>query len=210
MGLAFSWTPKVWLQSLHPSCLHTNIFSPLPGEPWNISTSWTQLNHVWWVGLDKWKSVEFSMSYLEFALKAPWETSVSDCPSPLSGQQSWGSSRRDCSWVFMPLPAPECPSPSLVREEMYDSVWPSDIFIIQSATAFASQPCSCPETCMYLPYSSVFKCIWLFQLWTLIFLLTDMSLYESSPHRSILEIDCIVWWGMRNLCLRIRVTVRRI
>lgn len=144
--------------------------------------------------------------------QAPWKTSASDCPRPLSGQQSWGSSWRDWPQVFMLLSAPACPRPSLVREEMCDSVWPSDIFMIQSAAAFVSQPCSSPETPMHLPYSSVSKCVWLSQLWALIFLLTDMSLYanKSGSHLSILEIDCIVWWGMRNLCLRIRVTVRRI
>lgn len=149
---------------------------------------------------------------LNFALRATWRHQ--SLPSPLSEQQSWGLSWRDCPGISrfcQPLHAHIQDLWGKRRCAQCDSGWPSDISTIQLAITFLSQLRGCLETSRAVLYLPMFKCMPLLWLLTLIFLLTDMSLYynKSSPYLSLLEIDCVVWRGVRNLCLRIRVTVRK-
>lgn len=204
MGLAFSWTPTVWLQSLHPSCLHTNILSPLTGEPGNISTSWTQLNHVWWAGLDKWKSGIF--------YELPWirsQGSLKDIglwlPKSIKWATELGVQAEETAPGFSRLWQPLSAQVQVLwgKRCVTQSGPLASSLSNQQPLLFLSRVAVLKPACTLL-YSSVFKCTRRFQLWTLIFLLTDMSLHsnESSPHLSILEIVCIVWWGMRNCAWR--------
>lgn len=156
MGLAFNGTRTVWLQIPHHSCLLIDILSPLQGEP-GKHIDFMNLIKPRFMGKKKEMLAlinERIWNFLWVTLNFRSQGSLKDinlCPSPLSEQETRGSSWRACLRVFMPLTVPAGPSPSLAREEeVCDPARPSGISIIQLVTTFLSRPCSSPESHMYL------------------------------------------------------------